>query len=49
MSLEEALLLERGWITEETVVTYVECGGYKGRGVQTYENWGQGFLLEKDK
>jgi len=33
MPLEEALLLERGWITEKTVVAYVECRGYKGKGV----------------
>ena len=45
--LEEVLLLERGWIIEETVVTYVECGGCEDKGVQTHENWGQGFLLER--
>ena len=29
------------------VVTYVDCGGYKGKRVQTYKNQGQGFLLER--
>jgi len=47
MSPEEVLLLEREYITEETVATYIECGGCEGKGVQTYENWGQGFLLER--
>jgi len=41
------LLLERGWITEETVVIYVECRGYEDKRVQTHKNWGQGFLLER--
>ena len=45
--LEEVLLLERGWITEEIVATYVECGGCKSKGVQTYKNQEQGFLLER--
>jgi len=35
---EETLLLERGWIIEETVMTYVECGRYEGKRVQTYKN-----------
>ena len=47
MPLEEVLLLERGWITEETVVIYIEYKGCKGKGVQTHENWGQGFLLKR--
>ena len=47
MPLEGALLLNRGWVTEKVVVTYVDCGGYNSRGVQTYENQGQGFLLER--
>ena len=42
-----ALLLERGWITKEVVVMYMDCRGYKGKGVQTYKNQGQGFLLER--
>jgi len=33
MSPEEALLLERGWIAEETVTTYIECGGYEDKRV----------------
>ena len=40
MPLEGALLLNRGWVTEKVVVTYVDCGGYNSRGVQTYENQG---------
>jgi len=47
MPLEGALLLDRGWITEEMVATYIDCGGCKGRGVQTYENQEQGFLLKR--
>ena len=47
MPLEEALLLERGWITEKTVATYVECGECEGKGVQTHKNWRQGFLFER--
>jgi len=31
---EGALLLERGWVIEEVVAIYVECGGYKEQGVQ---------------
>jgi len=42
-----ALLLERGWITKEVVVMYMDCRGYKGKGVQIYKNQGQGFLLER--
>jgi len=45
--LEGALLLERGWIMREVVAIYVDCGGCEDKGVQTYENQGQGFLLEK--
>ena len=41
------LLLEREWITRETMVIYMDCRGYKGKGVQTYENQGQEFLLKK--
>jgi len=33
MPLEEVLLLERGWITEKTVVIYVKYGGYEGKKV----------------
>ena len=29
------------------MATYVDCRGYKGKGVQTYKNQGQGFLLER--
>jgi len=35
---ERALLLDRGWITEEVVATYVDCGEYESRGVQSHEN-----------
>ena len=44
---EDAFLLDKEQIIEEVVATYVDCRGYKGRGVQTYENQGQGFLLER--
>ena len=47
MPLKDALLLDREQITEKVVATYIDCGGYKGRGVQSYKNQGQGFLLEK--
>jgi len=32
---------------EEIVATYIECGGCKGKGVQTYKNQEQEFLLER--
>jgi len=38
MPPEGALLLDRGWTIEEVVAIYVDCGGCKGRGVQTHEN-----------
>jgi len=38
MPLEGALLLDRGWIIEEVVATYIDCGGYEGRGVQSHKN-----------
>jgi len=47
MPLEEALLLERRWITEKTVATYVECGECEGKGVQTHKNWRQRFLFKR--
>jgi len=47
MSLEDALLLERRWIIREVVVIYVDYREYKDKGMQTYENQGQGFFLEK--
>ena len=47
MSPEEVLLLEREYITEETVATYIECRECKDKRVQTHKNWGQGFLLER--
>ena len=43
---EGVLLLERGWIMKDVVTTYMDCGGCKGKRVQTYENQGQGFLPE---
>ena len=42
-----ALFLDRRWITEEVIVAYVDCGEYNSKGIQTYENQGQGFLLER--
>ena len=41
------LLLERRQITREMVAIYVDCGGCEGKGVQTYKNQEQGFLLER--
>ena len=47
MPPEGALLLERGWLIEEVVATYIDCRGCEGKGVQTHGNQGQGFLLER--
>jgi len=47
MPSKSALLLERGWIMREMVAMYMDCREYKGKGVQTHKNWGQGFLLER--
>ena len=44
---EEVLLLKRGWIIEEIVETYVDYGGYKGKGVQIHKNQEQEFFLER--
>ena len=41
------LLLDRGWVIEEIVVTYVDCGGCDNRGIQTHENQRQSFFLER--
>jgi len=35
---EGALLLDKGWITEEVVATYMDCRGCESRGVQFHEN-----------
>jgi len=32
---------------EEMVATYIECGGYEEKGIQTQENKRQGFLPEE--
>jgi len=29
------------------VATYIDCGGYEGKRVQTYKNQEQEFLLER--
>ena len=47
MPPEGILLLERGWLTEEVVLMYVDYRGYKGKKVQIYENQGQGLLLKR--
>ena len=47
MPSKGTLLLERGQIIREMMATYVDCRGYEGKGVQTYKNQGQGFLLER--
>jgi len=46
---EGVLLLERGWLTEEIVVIYMDCRGCKDKGVQIHENQEQKFLLETAK
>jgi len=33
MPPEDALFLDKGWVTEEVVVTYVDCRGCDSRGV----------------
>ena len=38
MPSEDTLLLERGWITREMVVMYINCGGYEDKRVLTHEN-----------
>ena len=47
MPLEGILLLKREWIIREMVAIYVDCRGCEGKGVQTYENQEQRFLLER--
>ena len=47
MLLEGLLLLERGWIIEKMVATYMECEGYKSQEIQTHKNYKQRFLLLK--
>ena len=38
MPSEDTLLLERGWITREMVVTYIDCGGCEDKRVLIHEN-----------
>jgi len=47
MSPKGVLLLERGWLTEEVVTTYIDYGGYEGKGVQIHKNQKQRFLLKR--
>jgi len=47
MPPEDTLLLKRGWLTEEVVAMYVNCGGCKDKKVQTHENQRQEFLLKR--
>ena len=47
MPPEGALLLDKGQIIEEVVVTYIDCRECKDKGVQTHKNQGQGPLLER--
>ena len=42
--LEDTQLLELGWITEEVIVTYIECRWYKKKGMHRENNRGQGVL-----
>jgi len=42
--LEDAQLLELGWMTEEVVVTYIECKWYGKKGMHRENNRGQGVL-----
>ena len=44
---EGALLLDREWITKKVVAIYVDCGECEGKGVQSYKNQRQDFLLER--
>jgi len=44
---EDAQLLELGWITEEVIVTYIECKWYRKKGMYRENNRGQGVLKER--
>ena len=47
MPPEDTLLLDREQITEKMVATYIDYGGYDSRGMQTYKNQEQSFLLKR--
>jgi len=40
----DAQLLELGWMTEEVIVTYIECRWYGKKGIHRENNRGQGVL-----
>ena len=40
----DAQLLELGWMTEEVIVTYIECRWYRKKGMHRENNRGQGVL-----
>ena len=42
--LENAQLLELGWITEEVIVTYIEWRWYRKKGIYREDNRGQGVF-----
>ena len=42
--LEEAQLLEIGWMTKEIVVSYLTCK-CREKGSYIEDNWGQGVIL----
>ena len=42
--LEDAWLLELGWMTEEVIATYIECKWYGKKGMHREDNRGQGVL-----
>jgi len=42
--LEDAQLLELGWITEEVITIYIECKWCRRKGMHRENNRGQGVL-----
>jgi len=44
---EEVQLLELGWYTLETIVTYNECRGCRRKGSYVEDNRGQGVLQDR--
>ena len=42
--LEDARLLELGWMTGEVIVTYIKCRWYRKKGIYRKDNIGQGVL-----
>jgi len=44
---EDTRLLELGWMTEEVIVTYIECKWCRKKGIHREDNRGQGVLRER--